>query len=147
MSSLFNALRAHTVAPVAQGAAASLDLRPEEIRELQDLTCYEPKEIQKLFKRFRRLDRGFRGTISAEDLIMVPELAMNPLAPRLVALFPRDAEDRINFTSFVTGLAVFSENCPAQRRIRGASYVCPCRVCLRCSQCFPNPLLSGVCYI
>ena len=101
------------------GQATSFDLRPEEIQELQDLTSYEPKEIQKLFKRFRRLDRGFRGTISADDLIMIPEVAMNPLAPRLVALFPRDAEGRINFTGFVTGLAIFSENCPAQRRIRG----------------------------
>jgi serine/threonine-protein phosphatase 2B regulatory subunit len=104
------------------GAAASFELRPEEVQELQDLTGYEPKEIKTLFKRFRRLDRLGRGTISADDIVMIPEVAMNPLAPRLTALFPRDSEDRITFTSFVSGLAIFSEKARPATRVRGVFY-------------------------
>jgi serine/threonine-protein phosphatase 2B regulatory subunit len=105
------------------GAASSFELRPEEVQELQDLTQYEPKEIRTLFKRFRRLDRGNRGTISSDDIIMIPEVAMNPLASRLTALFPRDSEDRITFTSFVSGLAIFSEKARPEMRVRGACAV------------------------
>lgn len=90
------------------GASASLDLRPEEVRELEDLTHYEPKEIKTLYKRFRRIDRSGRGTISVEDLLMIPEISMNPLASRLVKMFERDMEDRINFRAFAAGLAIFS---------------------------------------
>jgi serine/threonine-protein phosphatase 2B regulatory subunit len=67
-----------------------------------------------------RLDRGKTGTIAADDLLMVPEVSMNPLAARLTALFERDADDRINFRSFVAGLSVFSERARPDVRKRGA---------------------------
>jgi Ca2+-binding EF-hand superfamily protein len=52
-------------------------------------TADAPKEIKILYKRFRRLDRSGRGTISADDLTMIPELAMNPLASvRGMAVLP-----------------------------------------------------------
>lgn len=82
----------------------------------------EPKEIKTLYKRFRRLDRGGRGTISSDDLMMIPEVAMNPLSSRLVSqLFERDPDDRINFKSFVMGLSVFSERARPEVRKRGES--------------------------
>ena len=69
----------------------------------------EPKEIKSLYRRFRRLDRGGRGTISEADLTMIPEVVMNPLAKRLCAMFDRDEGDRINFRSFARGLSVLGE--------------------------------------
>jgi hypothetical protein len=50
---------------------------------------------------------------------MIPEVAMNPLAARLVAMFERDAEDRVNFKGFAMGLAVFNERAPAEAKARG----------------------------
>jgi len=157
------------------GASLSVDLRPEEVRELEDATtrasdaapraararrrraaapalrvsalplttrgaagrasrrwrilqsppspaptcrAVAPKQIKSLYKRFRRLDRSNRGTIATDDLLMIPELSMNPLAPRLVTLFERDGEDRINFRAFVAGLAVFSDRCRPEVRQR-----------------------------
>jgi Ca2+-binding EF-hand superfamily protein len=41
-------------------------------------------EIESLYKRFRSLDRGRKGYISAEELMSIPELSINPLAQRLV---------------------------------------------------------------
>jgi Ca2+-binding EF-hand superfamily protein len=72
-----------------------------------------------LYKRFRRLDRSGRGTISMDDLSMIPEIAMNPLSSRLTALFERDSEDRINFKSFVAALATFSDKSRPEARGRG----------------------------
>jgi hypothetical protein len=37
-----------------------------------------------LYKRFRSLDRSRKGYISAEELMSIPELSINPLAQRLV---------------------------------------------------------------
>ena len=98
------------------GASSSIDLRPEEIEEVTAATGYEPKEVKTLYKRFMRLDRSRRGTISADDLLMIPEVVMNPLCKRLVQLFKRDAEDRINFRSFALGLCVFNEKAEAEVR-------------------------------
>lgn len=81
----------------------------------------EPKEIKALYKRFRRLDRSGRGTLSNDDLLMIPEIAMNPLSSRLAALFERDGEEgRINFKSFVSALAIFSDRSRCDAKARGA---------------------------
>ena len=73
----------------------------------------EPKEIKSLYRRFRRLDIKGRGTISADDLTMIPEVHMNPLGLRLIAMFARDAEGRINFRAFALGLSVLSSRARA----------------------------------
>jgi hypothetical protein len=41
-------------------------------------------EVESLYKRFRSLDRGKKGYISAEEFLGIPELSINPLAQRLV---------------------------------------------------------------
>lgn len=69
-----------------------------------------------MYRRFRRLDRSGRGTLSADDILMVPEVVMNPLAPRLLAAFARDSETRINFRSFVHGLSVFNDRASPARK-------------------------------
>lgn len=58
-------------------------------------TLYEPKEIKSLYRRFRRLDRKGRGTLSVDDLAMIPEVIMNPLYKRLIAMFECDKEGSI----------------------------------------------------
>jgi Ca2+-binding EF-hand superfamily protein len=77
------------------GASSSVDLRHEEVADLMEETLYEPKEIKALYRRFRRLDRRGRGTLRADDLTMIPEVVMNPLAERLLAMFERDKEGSI----------------------------------------------------
>lgn len=98
------------------GASASVDLRPEEVDELIQDTNYEPKEIKTLYKRFRRLDRSGRGTISADDLTMIPEVVMNPLSSRLVAMFEKDSDGRINFRSFVRELSFLNDKRSADEK-------------------------------
>ena len=97
-------------------AASSSELTTADINELEE-TGFQPGEIKKLYARFRKLDRKGRGFIRREDLLKIPELAMNPLVHRIIALFrPSDAIAKdagvwqINFKEFLKALSVFSEN-------------------------------------
>lgn len=76
----------------------------------------EPKEIKSLYRRFRRLDIKSRGTISVDDLTMIPEVHMSPLGLRVCSMFSRDAEGRINFRSFARGLSVLGSRAPVATR-------------------------------
>jgi serine/threonine-protein phosphatase 2B regulatory subunit len=60
-------------------------------------------EIQALFARFRALDRRHKGYIGADELLSVPELAINPLAQRVVQLL-----GACNFKDFAALLSAFS---------------------------------------
>jgi hypothetical protein len=51
-------------------------------------------EVEALYKRFRSLDRSKKGFISAEELLGIPELSINPLAQRLVSSSSSSSEAR-----------------------------------------------------
>lgn len=70
-------------------------------------------QIERLYSRFTSLDRGDLGTLSREDLLRIPELAINPLGERIVDLFHADSgnnSDRINFLQFMRVLSKFRPN-------------------------------------
>eukprot|EP01121_Diplochlamys_sp_Union-15-3_P019076 TRINITY_DN7097_c0_g1_i2.p1 TRINITY_DN7097_c0_g1~~TRINITY_DN7097_c0_g1_i2.p1 ORF type:complete len:191 (-),score=43.37 TRINITY_DN7097_c0_g1_i2:6-539(-) len=88
--------------------AHTSDLRQEDIEELEAVTVFKQKEIKSLYKRFKRLDKDNSGTISTDEFQSIPELAMNPLAPRIIAIFDTNKDDQVNFKQFVQRLSVFS---------------------------------------
>jgi hypothetical protein len=125
------------------------NLRPEDIEELQKkCTCTHglslfgdipplfgdipplfvpnsfvvvtPKEIKRLYKRFQKLDRSGIGQITAADFMQIPELAMNPLVARIVALFDTRGDDHINFEQFLSTLSVFSPRADPKEKMRCA---------------------------
>eukprot|EP00171_Calliarthron_tuberculosum_P011893 IDg11893t1 len=85
--------------------AGSSSLLVEEIDEISAQTKLSVDEVRHLYQRFQKLDRGQRGKLSVESLMMIPELAMNPLAPRLASMF----EDA-NFRQFAELLSVFGSS-------------------------------------
>lgn len=65
-------------------------------------------QIERLYSRFTSLDRTDCGTLSREDFLRIPELAINPLCDRIVhAFFADSADDRVNFRQFMQVLAHF----------------------------------------
>lgn len=67
-----------------------------------------PNQIERLYSRFTSLDRGDCGTLSREDFLRIPELAINPLGDRIVnAFFDESGNDRVNFLQFMQVLAHF----------------------------------------
>ncbi|GKT34541.1 Calcineurin B protein like protein [Aduncisulcus paluster] len=83
-------------------------LSEAELDELQHSTNFTPTEIRRLYKRFRKLDKDDSGAITTDEFMMIPELSMNPLAPRTIALFDTDHDDAVNFKEFIEALSVFS---------------------------------------
>lgn len=54
------------------------------------------------------MDRNDSGTLSREDFLRIPELAINPLCDRIVHSFFTDSnDDRVNFRQFMQVLARF----------------------------------------
>jgi len=82
-------------------------LSSEEIEEISRQACLSQDEVKRLYIRFQKLDRSQSGALQGDDLLMIPELAMNPLQPRLLALF-----ENVNFHQFVTNLGAFSPTAP-----------------------------------
>ncbi|XP_044729978.1 calcineurin B homologous protein 1 [Chrysoperla carnea] len=90
------------------GNRSSLLLREEEIAQIQEETGFTPNQIERLYSRFTSLDRGDCGTLSREDFLRIPELAINPLGDRIVhAFFQQSSTDRVNFLQFMRVLAHF----------------------------------------
>ena len=58
--------------------------------------------------RFVQLDRESKSFLNRDDLLAIPEFAVNPLAERIVDLFmPVEKESKCNFAEFCFMLAHF----------------------------------------
>ncbi|CAH1261705.1 CHP1 [Branchiostoma lanceolatum] len=98
------------------GSRASLLLRQEEIEEIQRETGFSHNQITRLYSRFTSLDKGQNGALSREDLLRIPELAINPLGERVVQLFFLEGEDeQVNFCQYMRTLARFRPVDPNQK--------------------------------
>jgi len=85
-------------------------LQNEEIIAIQTETGFSPSQIERLYSRFTSLDKGDNGSLSREDFLRIPELAINPLGDRIVQAFfaQNDGyEERINFRQFMRVLSRF----------------------------------------
>ncbi|RKP11002.1 calcineurin subunit B [Thamnocephalis sphaerospora] len=67
-------------------------------------------EIQRLYKRFIKLDKDGSGSIDKDEFLAIPQVANNPLASRLIAIFDEDGGGDVDFQEFIRGLSVFSVN-------------------------------------
>lgn len=93
------------------GNRVSSMLQDEEIRLISEETGFTAAQVERLYSRFTSLDKsGICGSLSRQDFLRVPELAINPLCDRIVHMFFVDCDDdhdRINFRQFMKVLATF----------------------------------------
>jgi Ca2+-binding EF-hand superfamily protein len=75
--------------------ASTSQLTPEEVQELQEASSFNAKEIKKLYARFQRLDRGNAGVLTTADFQLLPELSMNPLCHRIIAVIDKEKRDQV----------------------------------------------------
>lgn len=95
-------------------------LRPEEIDEMQKGTNFTPKEIKRLYKRFKKLDKDGNGNITRDEFLMIPELAVNPLVKRVISIFDANNDDCVNFKEFISALSVFNSQSNSQEKLEFA---------------------------
>jgi Ca2+-binding EF-hand superfamily protein len=89
----------------------------EDIAHVRRGTPFTEDELVALSLRFERLDRDRTGTLSAEELLAIPEFAMNPLAPRVLQVLGLQDAAELNFVAFVRFLAVFHPDSPAEDKL------------------------------
>eukprot|EP00300_Choanocystis_sp_HF-7_P013954 c18516_g1_i1.p1 GENE.c18516_g1_i1~~c18516_g1_i1.p1 ORF type:complete len:178 (-),score=51.74 c18516_g1_i1:36-569(-) len=95
-------------------------LSPQELKAMQQETHFTDEEIKRLYRRFRKLDKDLTGTITKDDFLGLPELAMNPLVDRVVAIFDVNHDESINFKEFITALSVFSAQGSREEKLKFA---------------------------
>lgn len=66
------------------------------------------EEIQRLYKRFMKLDKDQSGTIDKEEFMVIPGLSNNPLVQRVIDIFDDDGGGDVDFKEFLMGLSAFS---------------------------------------
>ena len=79
-----------------------LSLKPEEIKAIEEETGFTLGQIGRLHSRFTKLDQESKGYLEREDMLSIPELAINPLGDRIVHAFFYEGqngmeEDRLDF--------------------------------------------------
>jgi len=93
-------------------------LPPEEITNIVEATNFTPQQVNRLYDRFQRLDKSETGYLTREDFLRIPELAINPLAERIIDMFIIESrknrehvesgmDDRVNFSEFCSMLSNF----------------------------------------
>lgn len=96
------------------GNKSSLMLQDDEIKQISDETGFSASQIEKLYARFAHLDRSNVGSLNRNDLLSIPELAINPLCDRLIQMFFADCnpgeDERINFKQFMKILSIFKSS-------------------------------------
>ena len=76
-----------------------------------------------LYRRFKKLDRKRVGFISSQDFYLIPELSMNPLCDRLIALFDPQRTEQVTFDSFVQTVNLFHQQTSVEERVKAVFQV------------------------
>lgn len=83
-------------------------------------TNFSIEEIDRLRKRFMKLDKDGSGQIDKQEFLSIPGISSNPLATRLMDVFDKDGNGSIDFEEFITGLSAFSGKSDNLNKLRFA---------------------------
>jgi len=81
---------------------------------------FDHEEVDRLRKRFMKLDKDNSGTIEREEFLSLPQVSSNPLATRMIAIFDEDGGGDVDFQEFVSGLSAFSSKGNKEEKLRFA---------------------------
>ena len=69
------------------GNSQSHSLPERVVYDIVDETDFTKQQVLRLYDRFQRLDKNETGYLTREDFLRIPELAINPLAERIIDMF------------------------------------------------------------
>ncbi|KAL0077975.1 calcineurin subunit B [Phycomyces blakesleeanus] len=79
-----------------------------QLEDIVNSSNFSAEEVQRLYKRFIKLDKNHSGSIDSEEFLAIPQIANNPLATRMIAIFDEDGGGDVDFDEFIKGLSAFS---------------------------------------
>jgi len=81
---------------------------------------FDRDEVERIRKRFMKLDKDNSGTIEREEFLSLPQISSNPLATRMIAILDEDGGGDVDFQEFVSGLSAFSSKGNKEQKLRFA---------------------------
>ncbi|KZS97914.1 calcium/calmodulin-dependent protein phosphatase [Sistotremastrum niveocremeum HHB9708] len=78
------------------------------MEDMEKKSNFNASELERLKKRFMKLDSDGSGSIDRDEFLRIPQIANNPLASRMIAIFDEDGGGTVDFQEFVGGLSAFS---------------------------------------
>merc|ERR1711879_497307 len=103
----------HPAAKMGQTGSALL-------QEMEQSSNFSAAEIQRLKRRFMKLDKDGSGSIDKDEFLQIPQIANNPLASRMIAIFDEDGGGTVDFQEFVAGLSAFSNRGERDEKLKFA---------------------------
>ncbi|QRW16085.1 calcineurin subunit B [Rhizoctonia solani] len=105
----------HAIAlPPATATAAS-----QFMDEMEKSTNFNAGELERLKRRFMKLDADGSGSIDREEFLQISQIASNPLASRMIAIFDEDGGGTVD-SGVVGGLSAFSSRGGREEKLRFA---------------------------
>ncbi|EEB08631.1 calcineurin regulatory subunit [Schizosaccharomyces japonicus yFS275] len=83
-------------------------------------STFSGEEIERLRRRFQKIDMNLSGSIDREEFLSIPSIASNPLATRLFAVVDEDGGGDVDFQEFLNSLSVFSVHGNKEEKLRFA---------------------------
>ena len=90
------------------------------IRQLSDSTKFSADEISQMIPRFARLPVDEQSRASVEDVLAIPESAMYPMLPRMLAMQNTDHSGLISFAEYVRAVSMLSGRVKMSEKVRTA---------------------------
>ncbi|KAL8281424.1 hypothetical protein RQP46_006108 [Phenoliferia psychrophenolica] len=96
------------------------DAKRNLLEEMEKTTNFSGPEIQRLKKRFMKLDQDNNGEIDKAEFLQIPQIANNPLSSRMIAIFDENGGGTVDFQEFVAGLSAFSSRGGREEKLKFA---------------------------
>jgi len=90
------------------------------MKDMERQSNFNANELERLKKRFMKLDSDGSGSIDRNEFLQIPQIANNPLASRMIAIFDEDGGGTVDFQEFVGGLSAFSSRGAREDKLRFA---------------------------
>jgi len=90
------------------------------MEDMEKRSNFNASELERLKKRFMKLDSDGSGSIDREEFLQIPQIGGNPLASRMIAIFDEDGGGTVDFQEFVGGLSAFSSRGGRDEKLRFA---------------------------
>ncbi|KAG6861492.1 Calcineurin subunit B [Termitomyces sp. Mi166 len=88
------------------------------MEDMERRSNFTQPELERLKKRFMKLDSDGSGSIDRDEFLQIPQIATNPLASRMIAIFDEDGGGTVDFQEFVGGLSAFSSRGGREEKLK-----------------------------
>lgn len=69
------------------------------------------------------IDKDGSGSLSTEEFLSIPDLALNPLLERILQIFDLNGDDEIQFSEFISVLSTLSDKGTKEDKLKFAFQV------------------------